>query len=171
MIQHWPQMPRSWFSCIHCPTCLRQPCDSACDSVYAKNKRYTDPATGYRVFSEHGHRRRGRCCGNVSRRTQPAPVPCRTEIYCYCYSTPPFMRRLTPARFVCRGTRRLPPASCADTAPLATSTCPTASAPRRGPRARRPSPRRRCCAGASRRGRGMRRPTGPLASPPALPRT
>ena len=123
---------------------------------------------GWRAPPEEPRRFRGR----PTRARHPRGGDQRSAKNC-CYLTPHCMGRLTPARRALFAVAPVvwSPASFAGIAPSATSTCPTASAPRRGPRARRPSPRRRCCAGASRRGRGMRRPTGPLASPPALPRT
>ncbi|KAG7265672.1 hypothetical protein CRUP_003905 [Coryphaenoides rupestris] len=33
----------------------------------AKQQMYVDPSTGYKVFTEHGHLRRGKCCGSACR--------------------------------------------------------------------------------------------------------
>ena len=136
----------------------------------SRGARCRNSAEGRRPGEDPPRLRRFR--GRPTRARHPRGGDQRSAKNC-CYLTPHCMGRLTPARRALFAVAPVvwSPASFAGIAPSATSTCPTASAPRRGPRARRPSPRRRCCAGASRRGRGMRRPTGPLASPPALPRT
>ena len=36
-------------------------------AVAARQMSYTDPATGYRVFTELAHRVRGSCCGSACR--------------------------------------------------------------------------------------------------------
>ncbi len=36
-------------------------------ALTAGERYYTDPETGYRVFTEHAHRQRGYCCGSACR--------------------------------------------------------------------------------------------------------
>ncbi len=36
-------------------------------ALAAGEHHYTDPETGYRVFTEHAHRQRGYCCGSACR--------------------------------------------------------------------------------------------------------
>lgn len=36
-------------------------------AIQAKSKTYIDPATGFTVFTEYAHLKRGKCCGNVCR--------------------------------------------------------------------------------------------------------
>lgn len=36
-------------------------------AVQAKSKTYIDPATGFTVFTEYAHLKRGKCCGNICR--------------------------------------------------------------------------------------------------------
>ncbi len=36
-------------------------------ATQAKSKTYTDPSTGFTVFTEYAHLKRGKCCGNICR--------------------------------------------------------------------------------------------------------
>ncbi|KAG7327755.1 hypothetical protein KOW79_009361 [Hemibagrus wyckioides] len=45
------------------------------DACKAGKTTYTDPVSGYTVFTEVAHKKRGRCCGSACRHVSPVSCP------------------------------------------------------------------------------------------------